>query len=101
MALSTEQLMNMARHGAAAMIAELKTQIAEIERAFPSVKAARRATARAASGVPGLLSVGSTRRSRKGRRKMSAAQKKAVSARMKKYWSARRAAKAKTTRAKK
>lgn len=100
MALSTEQLMNMARHGAAAMIAELKTQIAEIERAFPSARAARRATGRIASGVSSSFSAGAKRRPRRAR-KMSAAQRKAVSVRMKKYWAARRAAKARTTRAKK
>ena len=92
--VSTEQLMNMARHGAAAMIAELKSQIAEIERAFPSVKTARRAAVRTVSGAP------NTRAARRPRT-MSAAQKKAVSARMKKYWAARRAAKARTAGAKK
>ena len=98
MALSREQLMNMARHGAAAMIAELKSQIAEIERAFPSVKTGRRATVRTLSGARNSFSVGPARRPRKGRRKMSAAQRRAVSARMKKYWAARRAVKARSAK---
>ena len=93
MALSREQLMEMARHGAAAMIAELKSQIAEIERAFPSVKAARRATVRTVSAARDSFSTRAARTPRKGRRTMSAAQRKAVSARMKKYWAQRRRAK--------
>ena len=93
MALSREQLMNMARHGAAAMIAELKGQIAEIERAFPSVKTGRRVTVRTLRGARNSFSIGPAGRPRKGRRKMSAAQRRAVSARMKKYWAQRRRAK--------
>ena len=93
MALSREQLMNMARHGAAAMIAELKVQIAEIERAFPSVKTARRGTVRTIRGGRNPFSGRPARSRRKGRRKMSVAQRNAVSARMKKYWAQRRSSK--------
>jgi hypothetical protein len=100
-ALSTKQLMNMARHGATAMIAELKAQIAEIEQTFPSVRATRRTTTRAATRVTRPVAGGRKRGGRKGRRKMSAAQKRVVSARMKKYWAARRTANTKTTKASK
>jgi hypothetical protein len=75
--LSIDQLRKLARHGAAAAIAELEGEIATIRRAFPSV-------------------VGNARGKRGGGRKrrgMSAAARKAVSARMKKYWAARKAAK--------
>ena len=75
-ALSVEQLTTLARHGAAAAIAELEREIDAIRKAFPDAggKAGRRGRGR--------------KRSR-----MSAAARKAVSARMKKYWAARRTAK--------
>ena len=84
MALTQEQLMRMARHGAAAMIAELKHQIAEIERTFPGVSSGRdkRPAGAAKPGRPADA---------RARRSMSAAQRRAVSVRMKKYWAARRA----------
>ena len=75
--LSIEQLGRLARHGAAAAIVELEREIAAIRSAFPGV---------------GSRPVGKRGGGRK-RSGMSAAARKAVSARMKKYWAARRAAK--------
>ena len=79
-----------ARRGAEARLAELNAELLEIYRAFPDMRrrrlrAAGGATASQGESVPG-------RRRRKG---MSAAQRKAVSARMKRYWAARRKAQAK------
>ena len=73
-ALSIEQLRNLARRGAAAAIAELERQIEAIRKAFPDV---------------GRKAVKHSRGRKRSR--MSAAARKAVSARMKKYWAARRA----------
>lgn len=75
MALSREQLHSLAKLGSSARISELEAEIAAIRPAFSGVGA-------------------KTRRARgRKRRKMSAAAKKAVSVRMKKYWAAKRATK--------
>ena len=69
-----------ARHGAGARAAELEAELATIYKAFPELRRAgtsRREPAKIA------------RRARL-RKPMTAAQKKAVSLRMKKYWAARR-----------
>jgi hypothetical protein len=76
-----EQLRKLARHGAAAAIAELEAEIYAIRKTFPEVGRAAR-SAKAAG-----------ERLARRRKSMSAAARKAVSARMKKYWAARRAAK--------
>ena len=76
--LSKEQLRRLARVGAQARLEELRAEEAAIRRGFPDL---------AAKGRPAK---GGRRRSR-----MSAAARKAVSERMKKYWAERRKAKAK------
>ena len=83
--LSTERLKELARAGAAAALKELRADIIAIERTFPelALPAKRRAVGRAIE------------RAGKRGRQMSAAARKAVSARMKKYWAERRKAKAK------
>lgn len=76
-------LKELARRGAEARVAELETELAAIRRAFPGLRAGRGARAEASdTGGP----------RRRGRRRMTAAQRKAVSARMKKYWAGRRKA---------
>jgi hypothetical protein len=81
-------LKELARIGAQARLAELLAELEEIRRMFPGLGAARRGRP-PLSGTP----VKKTKRGR--RRKMSAAEKKAVSERMRKYWAARRKEKAK------
>src|SRR5262245_34382281 len=82
--LSPEQLQRLARRGAQAVLDELEREAAAIRRAFPDLFGGRgRGAKRSDKPV--------TRR----RRGMSAAARKAVSQRMKKYWAARRKAKAK------
>ena len=73
--------------GAQQRAAELEAELAEIRRAFPSLGTGRAVKAGAAERV--------LRPARRRRKPMSEAQKKAVGIRMKKYWAARRAAKAK------
>ena len=82
--LTREELQRLARIGAKSRLEELRREEAAIHRAFPNLFAGGR---RAASDGAGA--------SRKRRRRMSAAARKAVSARMKKYWAARRKADAK------
>ena len=70
-----------ARRGAEARITELTAELNEIYNAFPDL---RRGAARR---TPSTAGAGRTRRKRKP---MSAAQKAAVSKRMKAYWAARK-----------
>ena len=83
--LSTERLKELAQAGAETALKQLRAEIIAIERTFPELKLpeTRRTVAR------------SIKRARQRGRQMSAAARKAVSARMKKYWAERRKAKAK------
>jgi hypothetical protein len=83
--LTAERLRELARVGAAATLNELRAQIIAIERTFPelALPRGRRAVVQAVETA------------RKRTRNMSAAARKAVSERMKKYWAERRKAKAK------
>lgn len=79
MALTRDQLFVLARRGAEAKIAELREEIANIQREFPpSAVIAKDNTAR--------------NEAKPRRKKMSAAARKAASARMRKYWAERRKA---------
>ena len=83
--LSVEQLREMAKQGAEDALKRLRAEIIAIERTFPELALARhRRTVRRA------LKAAAPRA-----RRMSAAARKAVSARMKTYWAERRKAKAK------
>ena len=83
--LSIEQLRELAKDGADAALRRLRAEIIAIERTFPELaltgprKALRKSVATA----------------RRRTRRMSAAARKAVSQRMKKYWAERRKAQAK------
>lgn len=83
-ALSAARLRELARAGAEATLRQLRAEIIAIERTFPELalpqrrRAVRRSVERAARRT----------------RRMSAAARKAVSERMKKYWAERRKAKA-------
>ncbi len=84
-ALSADRLKELARAGAELALKELRAEIIAIERTFPelALPKRRRALRRSLSQA--------TQRTRT----MSAAARKAVSARMKRYWAERRKAKAK------
>jgi hypothetical protein len=83
--LSAERVRELAKAGAEQAIKQLRAEIIAIERTFPELKLpqARRALRKSVGQV--------TRRTRR----MSAAARKAVSARMKRYWAERRKAQAK------
>ena len=83
--LSAERLRELARGGAEAMLNQLRAEIIAIERTFPelAIPQKRRALRQA------------FQKARKRVRKMTDAERKAVSARMTKYWAERRKAKAK------
>jgi hypothetical protein len=87
--LSRDELQRLARLGARSRLEELQREEAAIRRAFPDLFGrgrGRQAAAPAAAGVA------------RRRRGMSAAARKAVSIRMRKYWAERRKAKASKTK---
>jgi hypothetical protein len=81
-----------ARRGAEVRLTELNQELAAIYSAFPDLRSGRgpRGGRKQAATLASPAPAG--RRARK-RRGMSAAQRKAVSARMKRYWAERRKAK--------
>jgi len=88
--LNTEQLRRLARLGAIARLEQLRDEEAGIRAEFPELFGRGR---RAASRADGAARASSGKRRRRGR--MSAAARKAVSVRMRKYWAERRKAKGK------
>jgi hypothetical protein len=81
----------LARVGAEARLQELLAEVAEIQRIFPGIGGTKRG--RPAKGAGAAPAKKAAKRGR--RRKMSAGEKAEVSARMKRYWAARRKEKAK------
>ena len=88
MAKHSHSILELAKKGATHRLQELKAEIASLMKAFPHL----RYGSAVSPAMPDAVEEGTIRRSRK-RFSMSAAQRKAVSARMKKYWAARRRAK--------
>ena len=86
--LNTEQLRRLARLGAIARLEQLQQEEAAIRAEFPELFGRGRRPGRGNTAVE--PSRGGKRR---GRRRMSAAARKAVSERMRKYWAERRKAK--------
>jgi len=84
MTISRSDLLKLARAGAEARIRELQGEIDSIRRTFPSVRGGGRGSNEQTPG----------RARRRKKPNWSAAQRKAVADRMKKYWAERRKAKA-------
>ena len=83
--LNLEKLTTLARLGAEHAVKQLQAEIIAIERAFPELQLPQRRRALRRS----------VERVTKRTRRMSAAARKAVSVRMKRYWAERRKARAK------
>ena len=83
--LSAERLRELARTGAASALKELRAEIIALERTFPelALKKGRQKLRQSVATV------------RRRTRTLSAAARKSISERMKKYWAERRKAKAK------
>ncbi len=94
--LTPQELNRLARLGAQARLEELQQEAAAIRAAFPDLFGAARAGRRGRKARAAAAPSGSAKAGRKTRRRsqMSAAARKAVSERMRKYWAARRKAKA-------
>jgi len=86
--LSQDQLRRLARLGAVARLEQLREEEAAIRAEFPELFGGRRGNSKAAAQDTGT-------RKRRRRAAMSAAQRKEVSERMRKYWAERRKACAK------
>ena len=84
--LNTEQLRRLARLGAIARLEQLKQEESAIRAEFPELFGRGRRSAVAEAAKPAR---------RRRRNKMSAAARKAVSDRMRKYWAERRKSKGK------
>jgi len=80
--MDRSELLRLAQLGAQARLDTLKAEIQQIYRQFPGLRSGR-----------GVQSTGGAPARRGRRRKMSAAERKAVSERMTRYWAARRKAK--------
>jgi hypothetical protein len=96
--LSNEQLLRLARHGAQARIAELRDEINAIEQAFPDTQRRRggrprkqkAAVSSSADAAYQSATPDEQRSSRTGRRRWTAAQRKAAGERMKAFWAKRK-----------
>jgi hypothetical protein len=86
--MSKLDLKEYARRGAEVRLRELQAEAAEIFRAFPDLRSAGLRALSASSGPGRGSEVGNGR----NRKPMSAAARKAVSLRMKRYWAERRKA---------
>lgn len=85
MAISREELIRLARTGAAARVQELRKELDAIYKTFPDLKGGavkRKTAAGRRRSAPAIV-----------KRSWTAADRKAVSDRMKKYWAARRGGK--------
>jgi hypothetical protein len=94
--ISREELLRLARAGAVARLSDLRAELDAIYSAFPDLRSGgggtrARAGRRSAAG-------NRTARSGAAKRAWSAADRKAVSDRMKKYWAMRRAKAGKSTK---
>ena len=93
MAKHSSHILEMARKGAEHRYEELKAEIAHLVKSFPHLAETARKDAGKAALKGWAAAEAEAPKIRRRVRKMSAAARKAVSARMKKYWAARRAAK--------
>jgi hypothetical protein len=91
---SSQELKRLALIGAQGRIEALRAEIASIVELFPELRDVAGLSGRAGRGVKKAAGAKGSSRSWN----MSSAQRKAVSARMKKYWAARRKEKAATAK---
>ena len=92
---STDRFHEYARLGAAIRRAELVDEMRAIDKAFPELRFQKRTAALlkrsgSAAAEPTMAEDEPVSRPRRKRRKLTAAEKKFISARMKKYWAARK-----------
>jgi len=89
MARLSQSILELARRGASHRYQDLKAEIASLLKAFPHL----RYGSAVSPAMPDAVEEPPLRPSRRKRSRMSPAQRKAVSLRMKKFWAAKRTAK--------
>ena len=90
--LATFDLKGYARRGAEARITELNEELVAIYATFPDLRKGAGQRGPRAGAAPTRPASGVAAKRARKRRKMSAAQRKAVGERMRKYWAARKKA---------
>ena len=85
MALSRQELLTLARHGAVARLQQLEAEMTMIRRAFPGLGGTSRRPGRPAAAAEDAAPA-----KRRRRRRMSAEGRKRISEMMKKRWAERR-----------
>ncbi len=91
MAKTSDRLHEYARLGAALRRAQLVAELHAIDKAFPDLRFQKRTAALLeTSGSPATADGEPVPRKRRKRRKLTPAEKKFISERMKKYWAARK-----------
>lgn len=91
MAKHSYSILELAKKGATHRFQELKAELAQLAKAFPHL----RYGSAVSPAMPDAVEEGTLGRRRR-RSKLSAAQRKAISKRMRSYWKGRRAEKAKS-----
>lgn len=92
--MDQQELRRLAKIGAGARLAELDRERAALLRVFPGLRAASASSQRSSASDGAAPAGPAVRRKRRG---MSAAARKVVSLRMKRYWAKRRKAKGSKT----
>jgi hypothetical protein len=87
--IDAKSLLDYARTGAQARLAEIQRELAAMMKVFPELSKRT-----AAGGIPSTAIPPPRATPRRKRRKLTAAERKAIGLRMKKYWAGRRKAKA-------
>ena len=93
--LNSQVLRNLAKLGAQARLEQIEMERRAIVAAFPDLAGARRGPGRPAKTQAQKAGAPAAAKPRRRRRTMTAAQRKEVSERMRKYWADRRKAKGK------
>jgi len=86
--LSRSEMLRLARAGAQARVIELRQELESLYRSFPDLRGGGRAPRHDSAGVRKQRSPRGAARKARG---WTAAQRRAVAERMKRYWAARRA----------
>ena len=95
--IAREELLRLARSGAVARLKELNAELDSIYSVFPDLKEGG-APAKASAPAKAPTAKAAARSGGQANRAWSAAARKAVSERMKRYWAARRAKNAKSSK---
>jgi hypothetical protein len=86
----SDRFREFAQVGAAVRLGQLRDEIRQILTAFPALRFQKRSARGAGGSVADDVAARAAKSTRRKKRRFSAAQKKAISDRMKKYWANRK-----------